>query len=413
MNKLLNRISIEVVVIVTLCICIAIYTFGFSLINTLYIPHPHLKELSLSFMHGKLFLEHPPLGLGDIAFFNGKYYLFYGPFPSLLLIPFVRFIPMLNQHLLLIPFLIASCFCLLKIFFYFTMSWKKSTYLACAFYFGTFVWFLITINITAYLVQLIGVFLLIISLYFYICRKNVFLSSIFFTFAVATRYMLLLGIVFFITDILLVKAQLSKKLNDVLIFCIPLLIGIYFLGQYDIARFYNPLVSGYEYNITDNSNVVLSNALAHGLFSADHIPGNIYNGLLKSLIPIFENSYSRIIKFPYFKADPSGLSVVLSSPFLLYVFVSDKRDRYFIPCFITMCLILFGTLMFFSIGWGYGYRYALDFYPFLFIILAGVFRHHFTTTTKALIIWSILFNAFFMYSIWGAYPFLPRSLWPN
>lgn len=411
MDRLLGKISIEILLLLILSVLIAIYTFTLPFLNNMYIPHTLLKELSQSFINGRLFLNHPSLGVGDIALFDNKFYLFYGPLPSILLIPLIRIIPSINQHLILIPFFIGSFYCFIKVFFYITNSWKKSIYLVLGFYFGTFVWFLSAINITAYVVQLLGTFLLIISLYFYICKKNFWLSGLMFSFMAATRLMLILALVFFIVDILHSHTTLRKKLINMAIFISPLLVILFGLGVYNFARFHSPLDSGYNYNISDNRNIMFVSAKAHGFFSLYHIPGNIYYGFLKPLDPLFENAYSHVLKFPYFKADPSGFSIFLSSPFLLYLFYRVKSGRYFTPSVISAIVIMLSVLMYFSSGtWTYGYRYALDFYPFLFIILAYVFKYHFPPAVRILIIFSIIFNAFFMYSMWGIYPLLQNAI---
>ncbi len=411
MNKFLEKISIEIVLLILLSILIASYTFMLPFVKDMYIPHTLLRELSQSFIHGKLFLANPSLGIGDIALFENKFYLFYGPFPSLFLAPLVFLIPSINQHFVLLPFFIGAFYCFLKIFFRVTNSWKKSLYLVFGFFFGTSVWFLASINITAYVVQLMAIFLLIISLYFYINKKSLLLSGLIFSFMVATRLMLILTLVFFVVDILRSNTSHRKKLLNILIFTTPLLVVLTGLGFYNFARFHNLLDSGYNYNISDNRNIMFVSAKAHGFFSLSHIPGNIYYGFLKPLDPIFENVYSHVLKFPYFKADPSGFSIFLSSPFLLYIFYKVKRGRYFIPSIAAIFVVMISVLMYFSSGtWTYGYRYALDYFPFLFIILAYVFKYHFSLTVRLLIIFSIIFNAFFMYSMWGVYPLLPNPI---
>lgn len=51
--------------------------------------YPYYNYLADAFLHGQTWLREVPYFTKDLSFFNGRYYLYWGPFPALLLMPFV------------------------------------------------------------------------------------------------------------------------------------------------------------------------------------------------------------------------------------------------------------------------------------------------------------------------------------
>lgn len=100
------------------------------------------------------------------------------------------------------------------------------------------------------------------------------------------------------------------------------------------------------------------------------------------------------------------MGIFFTSPLFLYIFLSKLKQKYVINSWLTVSLMLILILTYFGTGVvQFGFRYAVDFYPFLFIILASFFKDRLSLMAKSLIVYSIFFNFFFMLSIWGIYPF--------
>ena len=63
------------------------------------------------------------------------------------------------------------------------------------------------------------------------------------------------------------------------------------------------------------------------------------------------------------------------------------------------------SLFYFGIGTSqYGYRYALDFIPLLFLLLLPAFGKTLPNFAKILIVGGMIFNTLYMLSIWDIYP---------
>jgi hypothetical protein len=130
---------------------------------------------------------------------------------------------------------------------------------------------------------------------------------------------------------------------------------------YNQIRFGSPLESGYGLATLPaflEANRVL------GLFSLAHIPMNLDYFLLHlpTVIP----------DFPYFRPDGLSLSVLITSPGLLFATQADwRRPRSWWLAGATIA-VLIPTLLYYGGGWlQYGYRYFLDSVPFV-IALCGL-----------------------------------------
>jgi hypothetical protein len=101
----------------------------------------------------------------------------------------------------------------------------------------------------------------------------------------------------------------------------------------------------------------------HGIFSPYYIPRQMWEMLFK----VWEFRPGFSLPMP----NPFSSSVLISSPFLLFVFRFGARDRMVkYVCWAAVaviCLLLWmhGN----SGGWQFGYRYAIAILPFLFVIM--------------------------------------------
>lgn len=377
--------------------------------NTYWSQQSHYIYLANSFLQGRLDLPIPLPNtvIGDVAFFKNKYYVYFGPVPAILLLPVVTFFSTPpSQHILGLIFICFDFFLLYKIAKKIGLKRQNSFWLSLFFIFGTIFSSLGLINITSYITQVIAVSFLIFALYEFFNQRRWLLIGIFLALAGVTKPTLYLATIFFLVELLRSSRSsfVKKKLSNIFLLIVPILLSVIFLSFYNFLRFKNFLETGYSYQATMVSG--LQDAAAKGLFSFQHIPGNLYVFLFKSPEPLRINDINYVLKFPYLKADYWGMGIFFTSPLFLYIFLSKLKQKYVLSAWLTVLLMLIPTLTYFGIGiWQFGFRYAVDFYPFLFIILASVFKNELPLMAKAIIIYSIFFNFFFMLSIWGIYPF--------
>ena len=137
--------------------------------------------------------------------------------------------------------------------------------------------------------------------------------------------------------------------------------SIVFFFAYNQVRFGTPFESGYALATLPG---FLEVQRAKGLFSVAHVPMNLDYFL-------FHLPFS-IPRFPYLRPDGLGLSVLITSPGLLFAVRADWRDPRSWWLLGAAILVLIPTLLYYGGGWlQYGYRYFLDSVPFV-IALCGM-----------------------------------------
>lgn len=98
-----------------------------------------------------------------------------------------------------------------------------------------------------------------------------------------------------------------------------------------------------------------------GIFDVSYIPRHLKIIFLK--LPNFSS------EFPYVTPSWHGLAIWITTPAFIFAFFAGIRNRIAIGCWISIALIAF--IDFCHGTWGFtqfGYRFAIDFYPLLFLL---------------------------------------------
>lgn len=363
----------------------------------------HFALLAHSFLRNDLFLNPINLPSGDYVDFFAKQYLFFGPLPSILLMPFVaiwgKFFPQIFLSFVSLAVVYLSVF---KLCTKFKFSKPDSMWLANFFVFGTVYYFVSLINISAYVVQAVGTAFLFLSILEYFTKRRFLVIGVLIAAAGSTRITLFGITIFFVLEIIRIyKKNLLKPLIYLLI---PILITMAFLGIYNYKRFNSIFDTGYTRNVSV-LNKDYYNYL-YGWFGKIHIPANLYSLLFMGPEPVRYGDVELVLEFPYLKANGFGMAIWLTSPLFVYL-IRAKREPHTISASIGIFVLLFPSLIYMGIGASqYGYRYSLDFLPLLFLILISAFKKGLPEGAKVLIAAGIVFNCFYMLSIWNSYPLL-------
>jgi hypothetical protein len=190
-----------------------------------------------------------------------------------------------------------------------------------------------------------------------------------------------------------VVSHFSLGENDyrrTLAFCaVPMILGLATLA-YNYARFHA---------ISDFGNSRIPGVLNepwynHGIFSVYYIPRQAWEMLLR----LWETRPT----FPYIAPNPFSSSIILSSPFFLFVFRRGSRDRTLKVCawlavlIMTLLLWMHGN----SGGFQFGYRYAMILLPWVFVILLENAPKKISPLEYAAYVFSFMANA---YATWLFY----------
>jgi hypothetical protein len=162
---------------------------------------------------------------------------------------------------------------------------------------------------------------------------------------------------------------------------IPIGFALVVYGLFNLARYGSPLESGY--GIATVWTARLGALRARGLFSYLHIPEN-----LRLAVLALPQSTGR---FPFIAPDQNGMSMLLVSPALLMALRAKLRPGDGLVLWAAVGLIAIPVFMFYGGGAvQYGYRYSLDFTPFLIALMAMGARAGISWPWRGLIVLSIV-----------------------
>ena len=141
--------------------------------------------------------------------------------------------------------------------------------------------------------------------------------------------------------------------------------SVAFFFVYNLVRFGTPLESGYALATLPPWLEVQRD---RGLFSLAHLTNNLDYFLVHLPFPVAD--------FPFLRPDGLGLSVLITSPGLLFAIRADWRNIRPWRLFGAAAVVLLPSLLYYGGGWlQYGYRYFLDSVPFV-IALCGLAALH-------------------------------------
>lgn len=374
--------------------------------NFLVRQEQQFSYLAKSFLQGKTyFLEKPGTWI-DTAPFENRYYWPLGPLPAVVLMPFVFLFSLFGNFFYqgyLQPSLALGVFYLCyKIAKHYKYSHQDSLLLAFGFMFSSVFLNVVIWPWSWWFAQVITVFLIFLSIYIYLKKRNYIILGLISGLLFLTRLPASLIIAFFVFDILFLSKQSSlKKIKALASLLTPFFVCIILMLIYNFVRFGNVLEQGYQHQIVGTDS--LAKAREYGVLSIKHLPGNLYYFLLSTPLPVFKDNVSHVLEFPFIKATPWGMSIFVTSPYLFYLFFLNYKDKFSKIILLTVFIIALPIFLYYGIGFAqYGYRYSLDFLPLLYLLLIRNYikKYRFLTTKfKILIIISAIANLFFFVTL--------------
>lgn len=369
--------------------------FLFWLTVTVYLasnPEPrlwydHYVHLTYSLLQGRVDVPTLPDYYHDVVRLNDKTYLPFGPSPALIMLPAIALLGLKTPQPLMATIIgglnITLLFLLLrKLEVKTLLAFVLSLFMA----FGTVHWYAAVIGTTWFFAHIVGIFFLLSSLL--LQTKNKFMSGVFLGLAALARYPTLLSAFSFLN---------FKNFKKSVIFLVGLSIFAAVQLFYNWARFGNILQTGYQdvysnYATTGSQagfyrSPVFSFLPSFALLDLRNIPLHLYTLLL--MPP------ERLDSFPWLRPSPYGMSVLLTSPLLLYLARANLKSALVKSYVFAILPILLIDSMHYSQGWvQFGYRFILDYIPFLILILSQTVKR-ITPVFVILLIISILIN------LWG------------
>ena len=321
--------------------------------------------LADAFLHGRTYLDFRP-GPNDVIISGDRFYVPFAPFPAIALMPVVAVLGAVTAdqvesgiNALLAAAGVGLCWMLLGRIG--VARLRDRLALTVLFGFSTQILWVTTRGGVWHTGQLIATILTLACLIEVWGSKRAWLIGLLAGAAFLTRAPLAFAIPFYallLDERAVLRSFPWRRWTALAVGVLPSLV---FFFLYNQVRFGTPLESGYALATLPGW---LEQERAKGLFSLAHVPMNLdyLFVYLPALIP----------QFPFFKPDGLGMSVLITSPGLLYAVRANWRDHRTWSLLGAAVAALVPTLLYYGGGWlQYGYRYFLDSVPFV-IALCGM-----------------------------------------
>jgi hypothetical protein len=340
--------------------------------------------LADAFLHGRLGLIDPPSWLNEVVPLHGLAYVVYPPMPALVLMPIVWVIgPGFDQGWISILMGAANVAIVHAVLRGMGVDRRPRIVLALVFAFGTIVWFSAVAGSSWHFAHIVATFFMLLAIRACQLDGRTALIGLLFGAAVLSRLPLVVAAPFFaayVADRAIREATGDRTVfgslmalrphawntrpepRRVLALGWPLALGLAVpvIGYlvYDFLRFGSFLQTGYPLI----PGLLEESQYRDGFFSIVNIPRKLYALFLTSPVEVGE--------FPWIQPRRlGGLSIVLTTPFFLWALKARRPDWFGLGAWSAVGLVLIPILLHADPGGlQFGFRYAQDLYPFLFLL---------------------------------------------
>src|SRR3990170_1888055 len=329
----------------------------------------------------------------DLVVDGSTKYLPYQPAPAVLLVPFVA-IRGSSFSEVYFSMALGAINVVLVWYMLVLMNVSRTTKLLLVpfFAFGTAHFYAATTGTLWFYNHVAAVFFLLLAIIFLLRRTSPVVPAFFLALAFLSRQTTILSTPFFIywmirqrqESILSREALFSREsLTQAGLFLGTLLPFVLFTFWYNDIRFGSPFETGltelYNRYIGTGGYSFYPDATRFNMFDVRNIPLHLYTIFL--MPPELHPGWAGL---PIPQPSPYGMSVLLTSPAFIYGAFVKRNDALRYGSWLAIFLISIPVITYFNQGWvQFGYRFLLDFIPFLMILTAlGFEDNQSPTSTK-------------------------------
>lgn len=350
----------------------------------------HFVILADAFLHGHLYVANH---LTELANWGNHYFVVYPPMPAILLMPFVTIFgtsfyqPILS--ILLGAMNVSLAYIILLKFF---KSTKLSLWISILYAFGTIQWYHAEVGSSWYLAHIVALFFLWLLLLELVTKQRLFVIGLLIGAAYLARLPTILAIIFvpiFLKEKFLTgKPMRQVNFRNLLLLILGLLPALIFNGSYNFFRLGKFNDYAYSLYLDSQSLAIKQSVFPYGFFSIYYLPERIKDIFLS--FPIFTTHPPFVVPSLY------AMALYITTPAFLLIAFASFRKKLVYSSLIATLIIAIPSLIKGGNGFTqFGFRYSLDFLPFLLILTASGLKNQFKWWAKLLIVLSTLIN------LWG------------
>lgn len=363
-------------------------------------PYNNPTLLANAMLHGHVWIDFPGNVTSDALSWHGLYYMIEGAVPGVLMIPLVALYgKAANQTtlaILLAAVAISACWDVLRRL---GVGVRETTWLCLFFFAGTTLWWCAMLGDVWFIEHCAAVAFTMFALRELAGRApRGWIVAIFAALALGSRFTLVLALPFYAWVLwrggLLPEvepARVALSWSRVRAFALTLVPFAAVWVWYNFARWGVFWDIGYvEFYHRDAWGQPSGSP-----FRLSYLPYQIYSFFLQ---PPALSEYRQLALWPPFKVDVHGVALTWSTPALAIAGFARAARPYLIAVWATVALVAAPNFLYYLNGWyQYGMRHALDFEPFLLVLIALVARNGIPRWGAVLMAWSVAM------SVWGVW----------
>ena len=344
----------------------------------------YFVPLAEAFLQGRLGLADAPPWFNEVVPVDGLAYVVYPPMPAFMVLPAVAVIgPQFEQAWASILLGAANVVVVHAVLRGMGLDRASRVILSLVFAFGTIVWYSAQAGSSWHFAHVVATLFLLLAIRACQLDARTALIGLLFGAAILSRLPLFLAAPFFAAY--LADRAIREAAEDPTVFgslaaarphawhtrpslrrllelglpfaaAVAIPIGLYLV--YNDLRFGSPFQNGYALI----PGLLQEDQYRHGFFSIVNIPRKLYALFLTAPVQVGE--------FPWIQSrELGGLSIVLTTPLFLWALRARRPDWFGLGSWAAVLLVLIPILTHADPGGAqFGFRYAQDIYPFLFLL---------------------------------------------
>ncbi len=352
-------------------------------------PYIHYVRLADALLHGRVDLPDSPSYI-EVTTYQGRHYVMPPPFPAILLLPYVA-LRGFQANQALASHLIGGVAAAAMVLVASRLMPKPADYLWLGVFgaFGTIIWHLSAVGSTWYFAHVIVVAALTLGVLETLSRQRPLLLGMAVATAFWTRQPAIFTLPFFCFATSSkwapggLRAWRRIELGYLIRLAAPIAVAVLLNMGYNFIRFGTPA----DVAMALRPGIFEESIFLRGLFHPSYIPRHL--AVIFAYLPRF------IHQPPYLLVPLAGLAIWVTSPAFVFALLAPARLET-LAAWLGICAVAAVDFSFGNPGFTqFGYRFATDFYPLLFLLTIRGMGERVPVTAKVLIGLGVLVN------LWG------------
>ena len=343
-------------------------------------PYANASVLADAIVHGHLWVDrHDPL-IDSLAY-RGHFWIIEGPVTALLLVPFAAVFQHVNETVEAMVLCLVGLFAASRTLGYLGVGWPARAVLLAFLFAGTDLWWCAMLGDIWFLAHVAAVAFTFLALAECFGKRRPWLVALWACLAFGSRFSMILAVPLYVY---LLARDVRRVMPRLVQFGAVVGAGLLLWVARDMVQYGTWRDIGYTLFYLQDPWGQTSGSP----FRLAYFPYEFWSMFLQA--PTYVE-YRQIAQWPIFRVDPKGVAITFTSPALIYAFLAPRRPLT-IALWATTILVAAPSMFYYLNGWvQFGNRHALDFEPFVLVLMALAYQHRrrLEFWFLALVTWSV------------------------